>query len=282
MSLKDDLDYVVEVARGAGKVILEHYGKVERLTKTHQAASDEAVTIADRASQRYIVQELRKRFPTDGIIGEENDAGDNITFDCPNPNGRVWVIDPIDGTNNFVAGFDYFAVCIGLMDQGQPVLGVVYEATRGRVYCAAKGFGAFVDGKPIHVLMTPMNDRSLLLLTANLLNSNGRVLPYATRWIGQTTWKWRCLGSAALDAVQVASGVAHGAITINGKLWDVAGPAAIVLEAGGTLTDPSGKPIFPFDLRGYTGAKVPFLAAGPLAHQTLLNEIADPTIAPIG
>src|SRR5512133_2050662 len=102
MSLKADLQYAVKVARGAGKVILKHYGKVERLTKTHQAASAEAVTVADRASQRYIVGELLKRFPTAGIIGEENETGDNITFQCPNPSGRVWVIDPIDGTNNFV------------------------------------------------------------------------------------------------------------------------------------------------------------------------------------
>lgn len=282
MSLKDDLQFAVDVARGAGKVVLSHYGKVERLTKSHQAATEEAVTIADRASQRYIVAELRKRFPGDGIIGEENDAGDNITVDCPNPDGRVWVIDPIDGTNNFVAGFDYFAVCIGLLEKGMPVLGVVYEVTRGRLYCAAKGCGAFMDEMPIHVLPTPMDDRSLLIVTANLLNKEGHLYPYAARWLGQTKWKWRCLGSAALDAAQVAAGVAHGAITINGKLWDIAAPAAILLEAGGKLTDPAGKPIFPFDLRGYAGAKVPFLAAAPLAHQTLLDEIANPTPPTIG
>src|SRR5215203_7022175 len=104
MSLAHDLQYAIDLARGAGAIVLEHYGKVERLTKPHAAASDEAVTEADRASQRHIVAGLRKRFPDDGIIGEESETGTSITFDCSNPMGRNWVIDPIDGTNNFVSG----------------------------------------------------------------------------------------------------------------------------------------------------------------------------------
>jgi fructose-1,6-bisphosphatase/inositol monophosphatase family enzyme len=85
----------------------------------------------------------------------------------------------------------------------------------------------------------------------------------------------RILGSAALEAVQVGAGVAHGAVTVNGKLWDIVAPAAIVLEAGGVVTDLTGKPIFPFNLRGYQGAKVPFLAAGARAHAELLREITE-------
>src|SRR5215207_7352225 len=125
--LAHDLQYAIELARSAGRVILDHYGKVERLTKTHAAAQQEAVTEADRASQRLIVAGLRKRYPTDGIIGEESDSGESITFECTNPAGRNWVIDPIDGTNNFIAGLGAFAVCIGLLDRGEPVLGVVYD-----------------------------------------------------------------------------------------------------------------------------------------------------------
>src|SRR4051812_46850654 len=130
MSLKSDLDYAIELSRGAAKIVMEHYGKVERLTKTHIAANQEAVTDADRASQRFIVAGLHQRFPTDGIVGEESDTGDSITCECPDPMGRVWVIDPIDGTNNFVGQFGNFAVCIGLLDKGMPVLGVVLDVTR--------------------------------------------------------------------------------------------------------------------------------------------------------
>jgi myo-inositol-1(or 4)-monophosphatase len=275
MTLKDDLDFIKQLAAGASKLILEQYGHVARLTKTHAATTDEAVTEADRASQRLIVAGLKTRFPTDGIIGEESDSGKSITFDVTDINGRNWVIDPIDGTNNFIAGLGAFAVCIGLLDRGYPVLGVVLDVTRNLTYAAAKGFGATVNDRSIHVAETPMSDSSMLMMTSNLLDSYGKCPQWACRWIGQTVWKTRMLGSAALEAVQVASGVAHGAVTCNGKLWDVAAPAAIVLEAGGLISTLSGQPIFPFDLHNYAGAKVPFLAAGPAAQPTLLKELSD-------
>jgi myo-inositol-1(or 4)-monophosphatase len=272
MSLQHDLQYATELARGAGRVILDHYGKVERLTKTHIATTDEAVTDADRAAQRFIVAGLRQRFPKDGLVGEESDTGTSITAEIPDPAGRVWVIDPIDGTNNFIAGLGAFGVCIALMEAGRPVLGVVYDVTRDEMYCAASGQGAWRGTRAIRAPQSPLSDASMLMVTSNLL-VKGRTPNWACRWIGQTNWKVRMLGSAALEAVQVAAGVAHGAVTVNGKLWDVAAPAAIVLEAGGVITDLAGQPIFPFDLRQYVGAKVPFLAAGPAAHPVLLDEI---------
>ena len=112
----------------------------------------------------------------------------------------------------------------------------------------------------------------MLMMTSNLL-TNGRCPQWAYRWLAQTVMKARILGSAALEAIQVAAGVAHGAVTVNGKLWDIAAPAAIVLEAGGKMTDLKGKDIFPFNLERYQGAKVPFLAAAPLAQETLLGDI---------
>jgi len=217
---------------------------------------------------------LKRRFPGDGIVGEESDTGESITFDSTNPNGRNWVIDPIDGTNNFIAGLGNFAVCIGLLDAGYPVLGVVYDITRDQVYSAAKGHGAWLGTRQLHVLETPISDSSMLMLTSNLL-TNGRAPQWANRWLSQTQMKARILGSAALEAAQVAAGVAHGAVTVNGKLWDIAAPAAIVLEAGGVITDLSGRDVFPFDTTRYQGAKVPFLAAGRAAHPSLLREIAE-------
>ena len=275
MSLAHDLQFTIELARGAGRVILGHYGKVERLTKTHAAATDEAVTEADRASQRHIVAALRKRFPDDGIVGEESETGESITFDAPNPMGRVWVIDPIDGTNNFVSGLGNFAACIGLLERGEPVLGVVYDVTRDLAYAAARGEGAWLGTRRLRAVPGPLSDSSMLMLTSNLLDRHGRLPAYVGRWMSQTNWKLRMLGSAALEAVQVGAGVAHGAVTVNGKLWDVAAPAAVVLEAGGLVTTFAGKPVFPFDLRGYAGAKVPFLAAGPAAHADLLRDVGE-------
>jgi myo-inositol-1(or 4)-monophosphatase len=273
MKLNDNLEIAIGLARGAGRIVLEQYGKAQRLTKTHAAALDEAVTETDRAAQRHIVAGLRRQFPNDGIVGEESDTGKSITFDCNDPLGRNWVIDPIDGTNNFIAGLGAFCVCVGLLDRGEPVLGAVYDVTRDTMYAAARGGGATLNGKPIRAVETPMGNASLIMMTSNLIDGLGACPAWATRWIGQTEWKLRILGSAALEAAQVAGGVAHGAITVNGKLWDCTAPAAIVLEAGGVFTDLSGKPIFPFDLRNYTGAKVPFLAAGCAAHAQLVNEL---------
>jgi myo-inositol-1(or 4)-monophosphatase len=273
-NLTHDLQYALELCRGAGKIVLEQYGKVRRLTKTHVATTNEAVTDADRASQRFIVAGLRQRYPDDGFVGEESDTGTSITFDAPDPAGRVWVIDPIDGTNNFIAGLGNFCVCIGLLERGRPVMGIVYDVLRDEAYYAAKGQGAWRGNKQISAPTTALSDASMLMMTSNLL-INGRAPTWACKWLGQTNWKIRILGSAALEAVQVAAGVAHGAVTVNGKLWDLAAPAAVVLEAGGIITDLAGRPIFPFDLTRYQGAKAPFLAGGPAAHPVLLRYILD-------
>jgi myo-inositol-1(or 4)-monophosphatase len=275
MILAHDLQFTIDLARAAGQIVSQNYGHVGRLTKTHVAATDEAVTEADRASQRFIVAALRKQFPGDGIIGEESDSGTSITAEISNPLGRNWVIDPIDGTNNFISGLGAFAVCIGLLDAGNPVLGVVHDVTRDATYAAASGLGATLNGKPIQAPQTPLAESSLIMMTSNVMDKSGHTPKWACRWIGQTIWKTRILGSAAIEAVQVAAGVAHGAVTVNGKLWDVTAPAAIVLEAGGMLTDLTGGAIFPFDLRNYVGAKVPFLAAGRAAHGALLKEITE-------
>jgi myo-inositol-1(or 4)-monophosphatase len=157
------------------------------------------------------------------------------------------------------------------MERGRPVAGVVYDVTRDAMYSAAAGEGAWRDSKRLQALDTPLGDSAMLMLTSNLLYPDGRCPAWAARWLGQTNWKIRMLGSAAIEAVQVAAGVAHAAITVNGKLWDAVAPCAIVLEAGGTVTDLQGKPIWPFDLRNYQGAKVPFLATGPAAHAEMLD-----------
>jgi len=169
--------------------VLDHYGKVRRLTKTHVAANAEAVTEGDRASQRLIVAALRGRFPTDGVVGEESDSGTSITFDVANPAGRTWVIDPIDGTNNFIAGLGAFAVCIALLEGGYPTLGVVYDVTRNVMYAAAKGHGATVDGRAVRAHQTPLSDSSLLMMTSNLLDKDGNCPGWACRWLAQTAWE---------------------------------------------------------------------------------------------
>jgi myo-inositol-1(or 4)-monophosphatase len=272
--VRADLDFCADLARSAAALVAAEAGSVERLTKTHATTIAEAVTHCDRAAQRAIVAALRARFPADGIIGEESEDGSGIT----NQGGgsdRTWVIDPIDGTNNFVAGLGCWAVCVGLLERGRPVLGVVHDAARGLTYAGAAGLGAWAGGRQVRAAPGGLSDRSLIMLTCNLVRPDGSLPPWFARWTRQVQ-KVRMLGSAALEAVQVGAGVAHGAITIHGKLWDLAAAAAIIEAAGGIVSGLDGAPVFPIDLRGYAGAKVPFLAAAPGAHAQLVAELADP------
>jgi myo-inositol-1(or 4)-monophosphatase len=172
-----------------------------------------------------------------------------------------------------LAGLGIFGVCIGLLDAGKPILGVVYDVTRDQLYSAAGGLGAWVGNQRLSANKTPLGDSPMLMLTSNLLGPDGKAPAYARRWLDQTNWKIRMLGSASIEAMYVASGVAHGAITLNGKLWDIAAPAAVAIEAGGIVTDPAGRDIFPFNLTGYRGEKVPYVMAGPAAHGELLAEM---------
>ena len=273
MKMKQELAVVERIAREAGQIALRHFGHVARLTKTHAAATEEAVTIADRLTQKFIIDALRLEFPGDGIVGEEDESGAGITFDVSNTDGRVWVIDPIDGTNNFIAGFGAWCVCIGLLEAGVPTLGVVYDVTRDTAYCGAKDVGAFVNDRPVCASTEPMGPQSLVMLTSNVLDRNNKSPSWITSLLGQTHWKIRILGSAALEAVHVAAGTVQAAVTVNGKIWDCVAPGAVVLASGGIITDLTGKPIFPFDLRNYVGAKVPFLAGGKVSHGEVLRVI---------
>jgi myo-inositol-1(or 4)-monophosphatase len=273
-----DLQAILHLARQGAALAREQLGQVERQLKR----GEEAVTEADRAVQRLIVAGLQTLFPDDGIIGEENDDGSAITNRAPTNGQRVWVIDPIDGTNNYVAGFGAFAICIGLLDHGVPTLGVVCDVTREETYAGQAGQGAWlVQHRPgqeptwrqVTALTTAPGAQSLLMLTSNLIVA-GQLPRWAFRLLTVTPWKLRMIGSAALECVQVGAGTAHGAITLNGKLWDVAAAAAVTLAAGGRVTDFDGRDVFPIDLTGYSGGKVPFLAAAPSALPALLAELA--------
>ena len=273
-----DLHAILALARQGAALAREQLGQVERQLKR----GEEAVTEADRAVQRLIVSGLQALYPDDGIIGEENDDGSAITNRAPKKGQRVWVIDPIDGTNNYVAGFGAFAICIGLLDHGVPTLGVVSDVARDESYVGQAGVGAWLvqhrpgqepAWRPVRALTTAPGAQSLLMLTSNLI-VNGRMPRWAMNLLTITPWKLRMIGSAALECVQVGAGTAHGAITLNGKLWDVAAAAAVTLAAGGRVTDFDGHDVFPLDLTGYSGGKVPFVAAAPSALPVLLAELA--------
>lgn len=276
--LPADLVWTLTQARLAAADAAVHLGTAERLTKTHATTSAEAVTEHDRAVQRRLIAAIQTRFPDDGLLGEESDDGDGITNLPAIRGNRVWVIDPLDGTNNFVAGFGAVGVCVGRLNAGMPDLGVVHDLARGETWCGMAGHGAWrVVGDtahPVHACPGPLTAKSLVMLTSNLLDRSGHLPPAVLAWLKQITWKPRMLGSAALEAALVGGGIAHAAYSPNAKLWDLVAAAGVVLAAGGVVTSPQGEAIFPFEVRGYTGGKVPFLVGGPAAHRELVHDLA--------
>jgi len=240
---------------------------IRRYFRTPVAVDDKAdsspVTIADREAERMIRAVLEQQRPQDGVVGEEYGA---VRADAE----WVWVIDPIDGTNNFIAGLGCYAVCIGLVEDGHPVAGVVHDVARDEVWYAHRGHGAFRDGRGIACASGPLGDATLVMLSSNLIVPGGGLPSWLMPFFSDQPFKLRILGSAALEAVSVADGTAHAAVTLNGKLWDIAAPAAIVAEAGGHLLRPDGGPLCPFRTAGYAGEKVPFVVTAPnadlLAH----------------
>lgn len=269
MTYERELTVALDLGRTAAQRIAASLGRAERSTKTHATTVDEAVTEVDRANQRLIAEGLRAAFPDDGFIGEESDDGAGITNRLPVSGQRVWVVDPIDGTNNFIAGMPLCAACIGLLDAGVPVVGVVADAG-GRVWSARRDGGAFLDERRVSVAPGALSARSLLMATSNVLRDDGTLPGWASALWGQTTWKLRLLGSAALECVASGDGSAHAAITVHGKLWDVAAAAAIVLEAGGVVKRFDGGEVFPYATDSYRGAKVPFISGASAAVDELL------------
>ncbi len=208
-----DLQFVAEVANAAGQAALQSYGQ----TPAEPKADGSLVTPADQAAERLIRQRLQARWPEDSIVGEELLGAKDLSLP------RVWCLDPIDGTHNFVAGLPLWAVSIGLCQAGQPTLGVVYAPALDLTFTGGSGLGAFLNGRPLRA------------------NQDEQILP--NDLIGFTTeagealelcmpHKSRNLGSAALHACYVAAGVFKGAMFADWRVWDLAAALAIAAEAG--------------------------------------------------
>lgn len=198
--INDDLQLALDLAREAGDVLLEHFGRVEMELK----AENDAVTAADRASEKLIVQRLQAARKTDGIVAEEG------TSLLPKAT-RQWVVDPLDATNNFAHGFWIFAVSIALVEQGEPTVGVVYCPFLKQTFSAARGRGAYLNGRPIRVSQTRELNRALF--------ATG--FPYARRTmphnnlaefvrVTMAAQGVRRVGSAALDLCWTACGTWDG------------------------------------------------------------------------
>jgi histidinol phosphatase-like enzyme (inositol monophosphatase family) len=181
------------------------------------------VTIADRECERLIASRIGEAFPDDGVLGEEGASR-------PSKNGRLWIIDPIDGTRDFVRGLPLWSTLIGLEVDGEVVAGVCHVAARGEMYSAVRGVGAWLNEEPISISKVTEPQFAVACVTA--LNSC-QALPFGSRlleWM-QQFWAVRSLGGC-VDAMMVASGRAEIWIEPSAKAWDLA-PLKVILEAAG-------------------------------------------------
>lgn len=193
------------------------------------------VTRVDFAVQNFLQERLWALDPSIGFISEEKE---NLDLD---PQGRYWILDPIDGTTNLICHFNLSAVSLGLYDRGEINFGVVYNPFTGEFFQAEKGRGAFLNGKPIHVSKRPMKDAVISYGSAPYEKSHSQRMFDLFRRIFEQCADFRRTGSAALDLCYVASGRTSAFLEENLKPWDYSAGSLILTEAGGIITDWKGE-----------------------------------------
>ncbi len=218
------LEAAVEAARKAGAMLLErHSFHIE-----NKAAKD-FVTDMDRASERMIVEALRARFPEDGFYGEE--------YGVSEKKDGMWVIDPIDGTTNFIKNFPLYSISVAYMRGGEIEAGVVYAPALGELFTAEKGGGAFLNGRPIHVsgVSDPAQAVAAMSFIHRVPEVARKVLPQLCELVLQVN-DFRRTGSAAFDLCCVACGRLEAFFEPRLHLYDIAAVVLILREAGGVAT----------------------------------------------
>ena len=232
MSHEEWLTAAIDAASLAGNVLLNWQGKFSVREKSRA----NLVTEADEASQTAIVNRLRSQFPDYSFLGEENLNDRGTTEDT------VWIIDPLDGTSNYVHGFPYFAVSIALMHKGVVEVGVILDPTRNDVFAASRGYGATLNGIPLRTSGETRTEKAFgiasLPIAANPEN------PAISRFLKalQTLQTVQRTGSAALNLAYLAAGRIDAFWSSSLNVWDIAAGVLLVTESGGTVSDLDGNP----------------------------------------
>ena len=249
------------LAREAGRFIL---GQREKLNHSQIEVKglNDFVTYVDKQSEELIVKRLEQLLPQSDFLAEENTKGrTQATY--------TWIIDPLDGTTNFIHGLPCFCVSIGLMDQsGELLLGVVLEINQDECFSSWKNGGAYLNDKKIFVSSRNKLSDSLLV-TGFPYTDFSRMDEYLNlfRYMMEHSHGLRRLGSAAADLAYVAAGRCEAFFEYSLKPWDVAGGALLVKEAGGLVSDFSGGNKFVFNQE--------IIAANSLVFGELLEKVKE-------
>jgi myo-inositol-1(or 4)-monophosphatase len=230
------LNIMVKAARRASQIINRASHDVEHLKITTKQHSD-FVTEVDKAAEAAIIDVLREAYPAYGILAEESgqSAGEGTGSDYQ------WVIDPLDGTTNFIHGFPQYSVSIALLHKGQVTLGLIYDTLRNEMFTASKGGGAFLNERRIRVSKC-LKIESALLGTGFPFRMFDHIDPYLAvfKELTQRASGIRRTGSAALDLAYVAAGRLDGFWEFGVYPWDIAAGCLLISEAGGLVADLAG------------------------------------------
>jgi myo-inositol-1(or 4)-monophosphatase len=250
------VEAAVAAARSGGEVLLANWrnlphGSVEEKTK------NDFVTHADRESEERIISVLRGRFPDDAFLAEEGGPR------AGREGARVWIIDPLDGTSNFVSGFPFWCVSIAAWEKEEVVSAVVWDPLRDELYAAERGSGAWRNGARLTVTGRPALDGAFIA-TGFPFRNRHKIDAYLALFkaVFVHARAIRRAGSAALDLAYVAAGVFDGFFEFRLAPWDVAAGALLIEEAGGRISDFAGGK--GYLERGNVVAGAPGVAAGLL------------------
>jgi len=260
-----ELAFALAVAARAGELQMERYERVERID--YKSARD-VVTEVDHLSEALILDAIRSAFPGDALLGEESGehdggaAGQTATSGL----GRVWVVDPLDGTINYANGIPFFCVSIALVEAGWPVMGVVHDPSRGESLAATDDGPATLAGRLIHA--SRKEGLSDFVISMAL---SGRAAATRAREVRKAIRVPRSMGSAALALAYVGNGRFDAFVQQGGlSTWDIAAAGLIAERAGATVTNLEGGPWFEL---AAASKSIGILAAPPAHHAELLRRI---------
>jgi myo-inositol-1(or 4)-monophosphatase len=215
-SISPNLNVMIKASEKASKILIRDFGEIEKLQVSKKGPLD-FVTNSDLKTEKIIIEELKKAKPNFSIISEENGIEDN------KDKNNTWIIDPIDGTVNFLHGIPHFAISLALKSNNEIVSGLIFDPIKNEMFYAEKDSGAFFNNHRVRV--SKKNQINDCLFVAGGKMKNELDLPY------------RKSGCAALDRAYVAAGRYDGYFQLNLNIWDIAAGIVLIKEAGGIIND---------------------------------------------
>jgi myo-inositol-1(or 4)-monophosphatase len=263
-----DLEFAIALAARAGEILMDRYERLERID--YKSARD-IVTEADHLSEGLIIDAIRSYHPGDGILAEESGEHRAKAGDAPTSGrGRVWVIDPLDGTVNYANGIPFFCVSIGLVVAGRPTVGVVHDPTRGETLAAtSKGPAMLMSALGTDSFVMEASDKEKLSDFVVSMALNGRSVATRTRNVRKQIRIPRSMGSAALALAYVGNGRFDAFIQQGGlSAWDIAAAGLIAERGGARVTSMDGGRWFDIS---HAPRSIGVVAAPKRHHRALLE-----------